>query len=155
MLCSLSTTYTLIFSADSDDDNDDEEESNIGTIEVVVLRYNKGPRIRKHQLPRMIGRELNDPAVEPHPRSKKYWRHWAEEKRRFINPLGVGSVCRRDIKKHSLSNRVTVGDEEAVRTIRIDADRVYLDSFEKPYCILTMKYRSRSLSHLVVPSRTS
>lgn len=68
-----------MFSADSDGSNDDEEESNIGTIEVVVLRYNKVPKIRKHQRSRIIGRELVGPVVESHPRSKKYWKNWAAE----------------------------------------------------------------------------
>lgn len=155
MLCYAHLTR-LIFSADSDGDNDDdEEESNIGMIEVVVLRYNEKPRIRRDRRPRAFGIELNDPSVEPHPHSKKYWRYWETERKRVINRTDVGAVCKRDIKKHNLSNRVTVGDEEMVEEFIFDEDQVFLDSFEKPYCIFVMKYRSRSLSYLVTASRTS
>lgn len=116
-----------------------------------MLRCNEVPTTRgRRREPEIVGsssRELDDPSIEPHPRSKQYWKNWAVGEERVVDPPEVGAVSKKHIEQHNLSSRVTAGDEEMVTSIVSDADLVYLDSFEKPYCILVMKYRSRSLSH--------
>lgn len=136
--------------AEPDEESSDEEMSNIGTIEVVVLRCDEVPITKGRWARKIVGsssRELDDPAIEPHPRSKQYWKNWAAEEERVVDPPGVGTVDKEHIKKHNLSSRVTTGDKEVVTSVVFDTDLVFLDSFDKPYCILVMKYRSRSLSH--------
>lgn len=140
--------------AADEENGDGPEASDVGTIEVVVLRCNEVPKQGKgrgHRYPRVAGsssRELSNPTIEPHPHSKHYWKNWAAEEQHDANPPGAGPVCKKDIKKQNLSHRVTTGREEVVESLVSDAHLMFLDSFEKPYCILVMKYRSRSLSHL-------
>lgn len=129
--------------------------SNIGMIEVVVLRCNDLPtahRRRGRPGPGTAGclsRVLGDPSIAPHPCSKEYWKNWAAEEERNVDSPGVGAVNKKHIKEHNISSRVTAdGEEELVLSVVSDANLVFLDTFDKPYCILVMKYRSRSLSHL-------
>lgn len=130
----------------------EEETSNIGMIEVVVLRCNELPKKKKgrwHQkYTGSSSRELDDPTIRPHPHSKPYWKNWAIEEERVIDPLDPKAVYEKDIKKQNLTHRVATEDEEIVRSVVTDADILFLDSFEKPYCILVMYYRSRGSSPL-------
>lgn len=129
-------------------DGCEDETSNIGTIEVVVLRCNEQPRKKKGRRRLKVAgsssREFNDPKVRPHPRSKSYWKNWAAEEERTIDPLSLKAVYEKDIKEQHLTHRVATEDEEIVRSIVTNAKLFFLDSFEKPYCILVMHYRSRS-----------
>lgn len=114
--------------------------SNIGTIEVVVLRCR--PAHGDTQ-------PLNDSPEDPHSHHKAYWKSWGKDRVRVAATAEKPSqpqsqaVFEKDIKGRGISHRVATEPEKP--TTRRSAAFNYLDSFENPYCILVMQYRSRGL----------
>lgn len=108
--------------------------SNLGTIEVVVVRCSPADD-RPHQLPH---------SLDPHPHSKPYWKSWAKDRKRDAEKPSPQLVFEKDIKGRGISHRVVTKSERQIKDV-VTARPNPIDSFENPYCILVMRYRSRGL----------
>lgn len=125
---------------------------NLGIIEIVVLRCNNSkPGDDDDDSP-----EPSD--LRPHPRAKEYWKNWEYDQNRNLQKKGkrITPTTHKDytkkpiyeshLKGRDLRHRVTTEKEFAVQRRIKEKTIEYLDSFENPYCILVLKYRSRGSS---------
>lgn len=85
--------------------------SNIGIVEVVILRCNKVPKRargrprRGEEVAGSASRNLNDDTVAPHPDSKPYWKNWAIEEERVADPADAKAIFEKDIKSLDITPR--------------------------------------------------
>lgn len=121
---------------------------NLGTIEVVVLRCgNAKPGIKKEEKEEEEEEEEEE-EKPPHPRAKKYWNNWEADQyplRKKKAPAKEKPIWETHLKGKDLRHRVVTEKEFAVRRKSKEKTVEYLDSFENPYCILVMHYRSKGL----------
>lgn len=110
--------------------------SNLGTIEVVVARCWSS---------RSRPRQPAQPLIAPHQLAKPYWELYAEDQKRVIKkPPQPQALFEKDIKGRGVSHCVTTEPEKQVTPRRRCAMHL-LDTFDHPYCIAVMYYRSRGL----------
>lgn len=125
---------------------------NLGTIEIVILRCDNSKPSKSEDDDDDESPE--PPDVRPHPRAKAYWRNWETDRNprprgrgRFLKPTPNDStekpILETHLKGRDIHHRVITEKEFGVQR-RIREKKIeYLDSFENPYCIMVLKYRSR------------
>lgn len=123
---------------------------NLGTIEIVILRCDDS----KPSKPEDDDDESpGSPDVQPHPQAKAYWGNWEADRNRRKKGRGVKPtndstkkpVHETQIKGKDIHHRVITEEGFGVHRRVKEKTIEYLDSFENPYCIMVLKYRSRGL----------
>lgn len=110
--------------------------SNLGTIEIVAVRCM--PVGSRPQQPTY-------PPIGPHPHTKPYWKSFSKD-REHVAEKPPKPVFEKDIKGRGVSHRVATEPEKKVKRGPGGHIGGFIDSFDRPYCIMVIHYRSRGLS---------
>lgn len=110
--------------------------SNLGTIEIVFIRCDPaGSHPRK----------LAHHPVGSHQYSKPYWKSYARDRVHVVEKPAQ-PVFEKDIKGRDVSHHVTTEPEKrSGQYLCLKGHPI--DTFDNPYCIIVMYYRSRGLSN--------
>lgn len=109
--------------------------SNLGTIEIVFIRCDPSGS---------YPRQLPHPPVGSHQYTKPYWKSYAKDREHVVEKPAQ-PVFEKDIKGRDVSHHVTTEPEQQAGQ-HLCAKGRPIDTFDYPYCIIVMHYRSRGLS---------